>query len=218
MDDIDEATPKRLANDDFKKFYALGVEEYLDDNDTEDQIVSDEEEEDTNDYKNDIDNVSEDSGVKDTYLSDEEKDLDVAVSIPIHSDMKDSPKEFSVIRNEPTSIRIPVLQNSLQEPESLFSINAPEKDITDVFQKHEVFSYPNFDDPLDARWEEDDLSPPTKVDIVLRVGAGLGEKYLWQEKQQKQQGKKVLLQNIGAEGAGGGPYHCAPVCGSCSIM
>ena len=43
--------------------------------------------------------------------------------------------------------------------------------------QRQMDAYKNLEDLLDVPWEESDLSPPTKVDVVLRVGGEIGERY-----------------------------------------
>ena len=51
-----------------------------------------------------------------------------------------------------------------------------DQDITD-FRRHQVEAYTNLEDLLDEPWEESDFAPPSKVDVVLRVGGEIGERY-----------------------------------------
>ena len=43
--------------------------------------------------------------------------------------------------------------------------------------QRQMDAYKNLEDLLDVPWEESDLAPPNKVDVVLRVGGEIGERY-----------------------------------------
>merc|ERR1712136_103067 len=115
---------------------------------------------DTSDFEED----SDEHVIKDGELSDDSGTADEkewkGSSVP--PDIVASANHFKVIREEPK--RSKVEANIATEP--------LEQDITD-FRRLQVEAYTNLEDLLDEPWEESDFAPPSKVDVVLRVGGEL---------------------------------------------
>jgi len=80
--------------------------------------------------------------------------------------------------------------------------------------QRQMDAYKNLEDLLDVPWEESDLAPPNKVDVVLRVGGEIGERY--NNMFGREVRKKAIVQMKGdAEPA----YQCGPVCHNiCTLM
>ena len=80
--------------------------------------------------------------------------------------------------------------------------------------QRQMDAYKNLEDLLDVPWEESDLSPPTKVDVVLRVGGEIGERF----RKTGEAGRQTIVQMKG-ESVGDSSYQCGPVCNSvCNLM
>ena len=80
-----------------------------------------------------------------------------------------------MIREEPKR-NLSKLECDNKNGEELFRTPC-DQDITDRFRRHQVEAYTNLEDLLDEPWEESDFAPPSKVDVVLRVGGEIGERY-----------------------------------------
>ena len=115
-------------------------------------------------------------GVKDDELSDDSGTVDdkewKGSSIP--PDIIASANHYKVIREEPRK-NLSKLDGEIKMNATVFRTPCDE-DITD-FRRHQVEAYTNLEDLLDEPWEESDFAPPSKVDVVLRVGWELGERY-----------------------------------------
>jgi len=109
-------------------------------------------------------------------------------SIP--PDIVASVNNIKVIRDEPRKYPAPVQVSFDNRDRVLYGdeINLKpdeadktldeDQDITDyTSMQRQMDAYKNLEDLLDVPWEESDLAPPSKVDVVLRVGGELGERY-----------------------------------------
>jgi len=182
--DESETVARNVSKDSFRMYYALGPEvEQINSMDFLDSHAEDSKDiylhQDTSDFEED----SDEHVIKETYrgkveevrkvindgeLSDDSGTADEkewkGSSVP--PDIVASANHFKVIREEPK--RSKVEANIATEP--------LEQDITD-FRRLQVEAYTNLEDLLDEPWEESDFAPPSKVDVVLRVGGELGERY-----------------------------------------
>jgi len=120
--------------------------------------------------------LSDVADVKDEELSDDSGTVDdkdwKGASVP--PDIVASANHFKVIRQEPKS-NTAQLAGDIRNGDELFK-EPCDQDITD-FRRHQVEAYTNLEDLLDEPWEESDFAPPSKVDVVLRVGGEIGERY-----------------------------------------
>ena len=109
-------------------------------------------------------------------------------SIP--PDIVASANNIKVIREEPRKYPTPVQvsfddrdkvlyqSDQSKEIEDHGDKTLPEQDVTDYCSmQRKMDAYKNLEDLLDVPWEESDLAPPSKVDVVLRVGGEIGERY-----------------------------------------
>merc|ERR1719474_656479 len=151
-------------------------------------------------YNGEVEEVSK--VINDGELSDDSGTADdiewKGSSVP--PDIVASANHFKVIREEPKS-------------SSSSDTHIPyDQDITD-FNRIQVEAYTNLEDLLDEPWEESDFAPPSKVDVVLRVGGELGERYSHILGAPGR--KKMVVQEEGL-------YHfnsqCGPMCNNCAIM
>ena len=77
-------------------------------------------------------------------------------------------KRPDIITQEPRKLTAPSFDNR-------DNLVDDDRDYTSM--QRQMDAYKNLEDLLDVPWEESDLSPPSKVDVVLRVGGEIGEKY-----------------------------------------
>jgi len=158
-------------------------------------------------------NLSEVADVKDEELSDDSGTVDdkdwKGASVP--PDIVASANHFKVIRQEPKS-NIAKLAGDIRNGDELFK-EPCDQDITD-FRRHQVEAYTNLEDLLDEPWEESDFAPPSKVDVVLRVGGEIGERY---NNVMSAQGRRKMrvIQKAGLDPT---QYQCGPLCNNCSVM
>jgi len=151
--------------------------------------------------------------IKDEELSDDSGTVDdkdwKGSSVP--PDIVASANHFKVIRHEPKS-NATKLTGDIKKSEELFK-EPCDQDITD-FRRHQVEAYTNLEDLLDEPWEESDFAPPSKVDVVLRVGGEIGERY---NNVMSAQGRRKMrvIQKAGLDPA---QYQCGPLCNNCSVM
>ena len=108
-------------------------------------------------------------------------------SIP--PDIVASANNIKVIREEPRKYPVPVQVSFDDRDKVLYSDQdkeiqdhgdktLPDQDVTDYCSmQRRMDAYKNLEDLLDVPWEESDLAPPSKVDVVLRVGGEIGERY-----------------------------------------
>merc|ERR1712025_293948 len=108
-------------------------------------------------------------------------------SIP--PDIVASANNIKVIREEPRKYPAPVQVSFDDRDKVLYGDQnkeigdhdektLPDQDVTDYCSmQRRMDAYKNLEDLLDVPWEESDLAPPSKVDVVLRVGGELGERY-----------------------------------------
>merc|ERR1719242_2968865 len=108
-------------------------------------------------------------------------------SIP--PDIVASVNNIKVIREEPRKYPAPVQVSFDDRDKVLYGDEIQlkpgevekaqqEQDVTDyTSMQRQMDAYKNLEDLLDVPWEESDLAPPSKVDVVLRVGGELGERY-----------------------------------------
>ena len=186
--DSEKNVSEHFGKDNFKMYYALGPE--VEQGNSIDYIENEGDdfrqkftyftsycEEDSNEtalskepHRSDL---SDDNDIKDEELSDDSGNVDdkewKGSSIP--PDIVASANHFKVIREEPRR----KTNKDLIKSEELFKTPC-DQDITD-FRRHQVEAYTNLEDLLDEPWEESDFAPPSKVDVVLRVGGELGERY-----------------------------------------
>ena len=108
-------------------------------------------------------------------------------SIP--PDIVASANNIKVIREEPRKYPAPVQVSFDDRDKVLYGDQSteiqdqgektlPDQDVTDYCSmQRKMDAYKNLEDLLDVPWEESDLAPPSKVDVVLRVGGEIGERY-----------------------------------------
>jgi len=175
--------------------------------------------------------LSDDSGVKDGEESEGEEENEEeeeerkerekerhawkAGSVP--QDLVASVQGLRVVREEPKpwgekdgDVRRVVRQ----QPRAIASVHGEveEQDVTEYRRRQQVEAYTNLEDLLDVAWEEEDLAPPTKVDVVLRVGGELGQRYAPSALGLTAR-RRIVQQTTGTEG-----QQCGIACSSCSIM
>merc|ERR1719245_2835551 len=192
--DTDTDQPRLPAPNTFKMYYALSPEmeqtnsiDYLDtptdNNKLKQSKVLQEEQHDgevNGHSQNHIDTIKEESEV----VSEEDWR---GSSIP--PDIVASANNIKVIREEPRKYPAPVQVSFDDRDKVLYGDEKKEiqdhgdktladQDVTDYCSmQRKMDAYKNLEDLLDVPWEESDLAPPSKVDVVLRVGGELGEKY-----------------------------------------
>ena len=90
----------------------------------------------------------------------------------IPPDVVTSAKKIRIITEEPRKVNLNnVSFDHRDKPATLEDT----RDYTSM--QRQMDAYQNLEDLLDVPWEESDLAPPNKVDVVLRVGGELGERY-----------------------------------------
>ena len=90
----------------------------------------------------------------------------------IPPDVVTSAKKIRIITEEPRRVNINnVSFDDRDKPGTLEDT----RDYTSM--QRQMDAYQNLEDLLDVPWEESDLAPPNKVDVVLRVGGELGQRY-----------------------------------------
>jgi len=106
-----------------------------------------------------------------------------------------------------------------QQPRAIAGVHGEERgeveeqDVTE-YRRRQVEAYTNLEDLLDVAWEEEDLAPPTKVDVVLRVGGELGQKYAPSALGLSSARRRIVQQATrGTDG-----QQCGIACSSCSVM
>jgi len=233
----EEAVPRNaggqyFGKENFKMYYALGPEleqgnsmDYEAVGETDDfknrkfkYFTSDFEEDSDDNVINECDEykgteLSDAVDVKDEELSDDSGTVDEkdwkGASVP--PDIVASANHFKVIREEPKSNKAK-LSGDIKHSDELFK-EPCDQDITD-FRRHQVEAYTNLEDLLDEPWEESDFAPPSKVDVVLRVGGEIGERY---NNVMGAQGRRKMrvIQKAGLDPT---QYQCGPLCNNCSIM
>jgi hypothetical protein len=233
----DEAVPRNaggqyFGKENFKMYYALGPElehgnsmDYEAVGETDDfknrkfkYFTSDFEEDSDDNVINECEEykgteLSDGVDVKDEELSDDSGTVDEkdwkGASVP--PDIVASANHFKVIREEPKSNK-DRLSGDIKNSDELFK-EPCDQDITD-FRRHQVEAYTNLEDLLDEPWEESDFAPPSKVDVVLRVGGEIGERY---NNVMGAQGRRKMrvIQKAGLDPT---QYQCGPLCNNCSIM
>merc|ERR1712110_1065075 len=193
--DTDTDQPRLPAPNTFKMYYALSPEmeqtnsiDYLDtptdNNKLKQSKVLPEEQHDgeVNGYsQNHIDTIKEESEV----VSEEDWR---GSSIP--PDIVASVNNIKVIREEPRKKYPAPVQVSFDDRDKVLygdqnkeiqdhsDKTLPDQDVTDYCSmQRKMDAYKNLEDLLDVPWEESDLAPPSKVDVVLRVGGEIGERY-----------------------------------------
>lgn len=192
--DTDTDQPRLPAPNTFKMYYALSPEmeqtnsiDYLDtptdNNKLKQSKVLPEEQHDgevNGHSQNHIDTITEESEV----VSEEDWR---GSSIP--PDIVASVNNIKVIREEPRKYPAPVQVSFDDRDKVLYGDEIQlkpgevekaqqEQDVTDyTSMQRQMDAYKNLEDLLDVPWEESDLAPPSKVDVVLRVGGELGERY-----------------------------------------
>jgi len=222
---------QHFGKENFKMYYALGPEleqgnsidyesgetdyfnnrkfEYFSSDfgeDSDDNVINESEEYTGTELRDVVD-------VKDEELSDDSGTVDdkdwKGDSVP--PDIVASTQHFKVIREEPRSNK-PTLAGDIKNSEELFR-SPCDQDITD-FRRHQVEAYTNLEDLLDEPWEESDFAPPSKVDVVLRVGGEIGERY---NNVMGAQGRRKMrvIQKAGLDPTS---YQCGPLCNNCSVM
>eukprot|EP00092_Neocalanus_flemingeri_P004201 GFUD01004519.1.p1 GENE.GFUD01004519.1~~GFUD01004519.1.p1 ORF type:complete len:239 (+),score=79.38 GFUD01004519.1:187-903(+) len=225
---VSENAGQYLGKDNFRMYYALGPEvehgNSIEYGESEEENFSHRKfkyftsdfEEDTEDNEIDLSkeyqgtDLSDDTGVKDGELSDDSGTAEYkewnGSSVP--PDIVASVNHLKVIREEPRK-NLSKLGGDLRKNKDLFKTKC-DQDITD-FRRHQVEAYTNLEDLLDEPWEESDFAPPSKVDVVLRVGGDLGERYSNVVGLQGRRKMRVIQK------AGLDPAQCGPLC-NCSVM
>jgi len=233
------ATGQHFGKENFKMYYALGpeleqgnsldyesvgeIEEFKNrkfkyftsdfEEDSDDNVINEEYKATdlSEEYKGT--NLSDVADVKDEELSDDSGTVDdkdwKGASVP--PDIVASANHFKVIRQEPKS-NTAKLAGDIRMGDELFK-EPCDQDITD-FRRHQVEAYTNLEDLLDEPWEESDFAPPSKVDVVLRVGGEIGERY---NNVMSAQGRRKMrvIQKAGLDPT---QYQCGPLCNNCSVM
>ena len=115
----------------------------------------------------------EDIALEDEHSETESESDSSQKKNTIPPDNVTSAKKIQIITEEPRKVSCSanVSFNNRDEPAMLEDT----RDYTSM--QRQMDAYQNLEDLLDVPWEESDLAPPSKVDVVLRVGGELGERY-----------------------------------------
>ena len=178
----------------FKMYYALSPEmeqtnsiDYLE---TSAEINSQKQREARSDHRADGDEIGQNENHADTNTEEREGSEEDWRGTSIPPDIVASVNNIKVIRDEPRKYPAPVQVSfddrdrvlygdeiNLKSDEDLKTLDR-DQDVTDyTSMQRQMDAYKNLEDLLDVPWEESDLAPPSKVDVVLRVGGELGERY-----------------------------------------
>merc|ERR1712154_300358 len=231
--DTDQADqPRHPAPNTFKMYYALSPEmeqtNSIDFIDSMDQSIQ------NNKLRQRVENQNTETITEETEVVSEEDWR--GSSIP--PDIVASANNIKVIREEPRKYPAPVQVSFDDRDKVLYGDEKKEiqdhgdktladQDVTDYCSmQRKMDAYKNLEDLLDVPWEESDLAPPSKVDVVLRVGGELGERYnVFGTSRGAGAGgggsggvrRRTVLQKTGL--AGDSEYQCGPVCNNvCALM
>ena len=149
----DERYEDRIPNfekgDNFKMYYALGPEV---------------------DQPSILETITKEDILEDSEIRSESDSSPRNSTIP--PDIVTSAKKIRIITEEPKRVNLNnVSFDDRDKPATLEDT----RDYTSM--QRQMDAYQNLEDLLDVPWEESDLAPPNKVDVVLRVGGELGERY-----------------------------------------
>ena len=92
----------------------------------------------------------------------------------IPPDVVTSAKKIRIITKEPRRVNLNPNNVSFDDRDKPAALE-DSRDYTSM--QRQMDAYQNLEDLLDVPWEESDLAPPNKVDVVLRVGGELGQRY-----------------------------------------
>ena len=155
--DNDCADNPNLTSDSFKMYYALGTDTDIDQN----SIVET--------SKNAKDEVNENINIP----TENDSRSSSRRNSGIPPDIVTSAKKIRIVTEEPKRfVATNVSFDNRDDPINSFDDS---RDYTSM--QRQMDAYKNLEDLLDVPWEESDLAPPNKVDVVLRVGGEIGERY-----------------------------------------
>ena len=182
--DTDQPDQPRLpAPNTFKMYYALSPE--MEQTNSIDFVETTEQ---TNKLRQEMHRVDNQNNETITEESDVVNEEDWRGS-SIPPDIVASANNIKVIREEPRKYPVPVQVSFDDRDKVLYGDEIQlkpgevekaqqDQDVTDyTSMQRQMDAYKNLEDLLDVPWEESDLAPPSKVDVVLRVGGELGERY-----------------------------------------
>ena len=185
--DTDQSDQPRLpAPNTFKMYYALSPE--MEQTNSIDFLETTDQSNKLRQERQRVDNQNNE------IITEEEEESEVVSeedwrgsSIP--PDIVASANNIKVIREEPRKYPAPVQVSFDDRDKVLYGDQnteiqdhgdktLPDQDVTDYCSmQRRMDAYKNLEDLLDVPWEESDLAPPSKVDVVLRVGGEIGERY-----------------------------------------
>ena len=189
-----EEQPRTPGPSTFKMYYALSPEmeqtnsiDYLE---TSAEINNQKQRDARSDHRADGDEIGQNQNHTDTNTEEREVSEEDWRGTSIPPDIVASVNNIKVIRDEPRKCPAPVQVSfddrdrvlygdeiNLKSDEDLKTLDR-DQDVTDyTSMQRQMDAYKNLEDLLDVPWEESDLAPPSKVDVVLRVGGELGERY-----------------------------------------
>ena len=153
-------------SDSFRMYYALGPG--IDQNSILDSMAAE------GDIKN-----SESTTNIETDINSRRNSQNTEITQTIPPDVVASANKIRIITQEPRKLvnnNNNVSFDNRDDP--VHATSYPDMDSRDyTSMQRQMDAYKNLEDLLDVPWEESDLSPPTKVDVVLRVGGEIGERY-----------------------------------------
>ena len=140
-----------LGNGDFKMYYALGPEM---------------------DQPSILETAHKEDILEDKHSETRSEANSSPKPFTIPPDVVTSAKKIRIITEEPRKVN---LNNASFDDRDKPATLDDTRDYTSM--QRQMDAYQNLEDLLDVPWEESDLAPPNKVDVVLRVGGELGERY-----------------------------------------
>ena len=140
-----------LGNGDFKMYYALGPEM---------------------DQPSILETAPKEDILEDKHSETRSEANSSPKPFTIPPDVVTSAKKIRIITEEPRKVN---LNNASFDDRDKPATLDDTRDYTSM--QRQMDAYQNLEDLLDVPWEESDLAPPNKVDVVLRVGGELGERY-----------------------------------------
>jgi len=185
---------QNLTSDSFKMYYALGTDTDIDKNSILETC------------KNAKDEVKEQINIPTEIDSRSSSRRNSGIIPP---DVVTSAKKIRIVTEEPKRFVTNVSFDNRDDPVNHLD---DARDYTSM--QRQMDAYKNLEDLLDVPWEESDLAPPNKVDVVLRVGGEIGERY--NNVFGREMRKKAIVQMKGDSEAN---YQCGPVCQNyCALM
>ena len=148
---------QNLTSDSFKMYYALGTDTDIDKNSILETC------------KNAKDEVKEQINIPAEIDSRSSSRRNSGIIPP---DVVTSAKKIRIVTEEPKRFVTNVSFDNRDDPVNHLD---DARDYTSM--QRQMDAYKNLEDLLDVPWEESDLAPPNKVDVVLRVGGEIGERY-----------------------------------------